>query len=60
MQTVNPVHLLLDYEQSLFFLDASRKTPETRNRVSRLRRSTLARACTLLTKSEENERLLAV
>ena len=30
------------------------------SRVSRLRRSTLARACTPLTKSEEKERLLAV
>ena len=70
----------VDYEQSLFFLGPSSKTPETRkrpcawlkardgrgttaalvSRVSRLRRSTLARACTLLTKSEENERLLRV
>ena len=30
------------------------------SRVSRLRRSTLARACTPLTKSEEKERLLAI
>ena len=30
------------------------------SRLSRLRRSTLARACTPLTKSEEKERLLAV
>ena len=30
------------------------------SRVSRLRRSTLARVCTSLTKSEEKERLLAV
>ena len=30
------------------------------SRVSQLRRSTLARACTPLTKSEEKERLLAV
>ena len=39
--------LIIVYEQSLFFLGP-------------LRRSTLARACTPLTKSEEKERLLAV
>ena len=71
----------IDYEQSLFFLGPSSKTPETRkwprawlkvrrrerlppsflaSRVSQLRRSTLARACTPFTKSEEKERLLAV
>ena len=73
----------IDYEQSLFFLGPSSKTPETRkwprawlkvrdgrgcrprfsrlaSRVSQLRRSTLARACTPLTKSEGKERLLAV
>ena len=55
---------LLDYEQSLFFLGPSSKTPETRtalvSRVSWLRRSRLARACTPLTESEVKERLLAV
>ena len=64
----------VDYEQSLFFLGPSSKSPETRKwprawlkardgrgrpRFSRLRRSTLARACTPLTKSEEKERLLS-
>ena len=61
--------LNLDYKQSLFFLGPSSKTPETGkwprawlkaaaahvSRVSRLRRSTLARACTPLTKSEERD-----
>ena len=52
------------YEQSLFFLCPSSKTPDTRKwprawlkareaRVSRLCRSTLARVCTPLTKSEK-------
>ena len=73
------VAVLLDYEQSLFFLGPSSKTPETRiydhardrrretgeaaalvSRVSRLRRPTMARARTPLTKSEEKERLLAL
>ena len=54
---------------SLFFLvlRAKRKTRKWPHvcaalfsRVSRLRRSTLARVCTPLFKSEENERLLAV
>ena len=74
--SLSGAHANLDYEQSLFFLGPSSKTPETRkwprallkardgrglvSRVSRLRRSTLARACTPLTKSEEKERLLAV
>ena len=65
--------MTLDYEQSLFFLGPSSKTCEIRkwprawlkaaalvSRLSRLRRSTLALACTPLTKSEEKERLLAV
>ena len=63
----------LDYEQSLFFLGPSSKTCEIRkwprawlkaaalvSRLSRLPRSTLALACTPLTKSEEKETLLAV
>ena len=64
----------LDYEQSLsFFRSVWAKRPKHANdhardwksaalvsRVSRLRRSTLVRACTPLTKSEEKERLLAV
>ena len=39
---------------------AKREKHDLVSRVSRPRRSTLARACTLLTKSEETERLLAV
>ena len=39
---------------------AKRERHDLVSRVSRPRRSTLARACTLLTKSEEKERLLAV
>ena len=64
----------LDYEQSLFFLGPSEQNardtqmttrvterlPPLVSRVSRLRRSTLVRACTPLTKSEEKEILLAV
>ena len=63
----NPSFRLIDYEQSLFFLGPSSKTCEIRkwprawlkalvSRLSRLRRSTLALACTPLTKSEEKER----
>lgn len=57
----------LDYEQSLYFLSLSNETRETRvtedpavalvSRISRPHRLTLARACTALTKSEENDRL---
>ena len=54
---VNQVHYPLDYEQSLFSWSVGHALV---SRVSRLRRSTLARMCTLLTKSEEKERLLAV
>ena len=53
----------LDYEQSLYFLSLSNETRETRVTedpyvalVSRI--SHLAPACTPLTKSEENDRLL--
>ena len=67
-----PLLLSLDYEQSLFFLGPSSKTPETRKwprawlrcetgeaRLFPSRAAALARACTPLTKSEEKERLLA-
>ena len=52
----------LDYQQSLFFFrSVEQKGPRHANDHARgLRRSTLARACTPLTKSEEKERLLAV
>ena len=49
---VNQVHYPLDYEQSLFSWSVGHALV---SRVSRLRRSTLARMCTLLTKSEEKE-----
>ena len=70
-----PIAFAVDYEQSLFFLGPWSQTPETRkwprawlkaregalvSRVSRLRHSTLARAYTPHTKSEEKERLPAV
>ena len=70
-----PIAFPVDYEQSLFFLGPWSKTSETRkwprawlkaregalvSRVSRLRHSTLARACTPHTKSEEKERVFAV
>ena len=55
----------LDYEQSLYFLSLSNETRVTEDpavalvsRISRPHRLTLARACTPLTKSEENDRLL--
>ena len=58
----------LDYEQSLYFLSLSNETRETRvtedpavalvSRISRPHRLTLARACTPLIKSEENDRLV--
>ena len=65
------VLLFLDYEQSLFFLGPSSKTPQTRKwprawlkardgRRTRHRFSRLARECTPLTKSEGKDRLLAV
>ena len=65
----------LDYKQSLFFLgppEQNARDTQMTTRVterlppwflaslSRLRRSTLVRACTPLTKSEEKEILLAV
>ena len=61
----------LDYEQSLFFLGPSEQNARDTQMTTRvterlppwflaLRRSTLVRACTPLTKSEENERLLTV
>ena len=53
--------LNLDYQQSLFFLVRRAKRSRHANDHARgLRRSTLARACTPLTKSEEKETLLAV
>ena len=55
----------IDYEQSLFFLGPSSKTPETRNDHARDRRretgeAQRSRASTPLNKSEEKERQLAV
>ena len=70
-----PIALPVDYEQSLFFLGPWSKTPDKRkwpfawlkaregalvSCVPRLRHSTLVRACTPHTKSEEKERLPAV
>ena len=57
---VRPTHISLGLAMravSLFFFSGA---AALFSRVSRLRRSTLARACTPLTKSEEKKRLLAV
>ena len=50
-----------DTQMTTRVTEGARRVPSfLASRVSRLRRSTLARACTSLTKSEEKDRLLAV
>ena len=56
---VRPTHISLGLAMRAVSLFSSRAAALV-SRVSRLRRSTLSRACTPLTKSEEKERLLAV
>ena len=56
---VRPTHISLGLAMRAVSLFSSRAAALV-SRVSRRRRSTLARACTPLTKSEEKERLLAV
>ena len=55
---VRPTHISLGLAMRAVSLFSSRSAALV-SRVSRLRRSTLARACAPLTKSEEKERLLA-
>ena len=49
-----------DTQMTTRVTEGARRAAVLASHVSRLRRSTLARACTPLTKSEEKERLLAV
>ena len=56
---VRPTHISLGLAMRAVSLFSSRAAALV-SRISRLCRSTLARACTPLTKSEEKERLLAV